>query len=79
MLNSNDLFEILKEQINNEIEEIRNILINSDSVICNAGIEPITRKGNAFYYRIPTNYSVQIDYNKLAMSIYNAGYRKNKK
>lgn len=79
MLNSNDLFEILKEQINNEIEDIRNILINSNAVICNADIEPIIGKGDVVYYRIPTNYSVQIDYNKLAMSIYNSGYRKNKK
>ena len=72
----NPLLRILYSQIESELEEIRNILINADAVSCDVdSYLPETFCGNSLY-RIPTGYHVQVDYNKLAMAIYNAGYRR---
>ena len=71
----NESLFALQEKINNEIIDIRDVLMNSDAVACEPEIEPIYGMADVVYH-IPTSYTVQIDYNKLAMAIYNAGYRK---
>ena len=72
----NPLIQILYSQIESELEEIRDILIDSNAVSCDVeSYLPESCSGHSIY-RIPTGYIVQVDYNKLAMAIYNAGYRR---
>lgn len=75
--NFNDAFRFaLQEKIKYDIETIRDILMNADAVTCDVdSYEPTYYCNNAIYH-IPNGYCVQIDYNKLAQAIYNAGYRK---
>lgn len=67
---------ILQEQIKLEIEAIRDVLMTADAVSCDVdSYEPVHYHDNDIYH-IPNGYCVQIDYNKLAQAIYNAGYQK---
>ena len=60
------------------IEAIRNVLMAADAVRCDIEYyEPEVYVNNALYH-IPAGYCVQVDYNKLATAIYEAGYRKEK-
>lgn len=60
------------------IAAIRDILITSDAVRCDVdSYEPELYASNALYH-IPAGYCVQVDYNKLATAIHEAGYRKEK-
>ena len=60
------------------IEAIRNVLMAADAVRCDIeSYEPEVYVNNALYH-IPAGYCVQVDYNKLATAIYEAGYRKEK-
>ena len=61
------------------IEAIRNVLMAADAVRCDIeSYEPEVYVNNALYH-IPAGYCVQVDYNKLAIAIHEAGYRKEKK
>jgi len=61
------------------IEAIRNVLMAADAVRCDIdSYEPEVYVNNALYH-IPAGYCVQVDYNKLATAIHEAGYRKEKK
>jgi hypothetical protein len=60
-----------------EILNIRNILMKSNSVYCDEEIHSIVETENN-KHSFPVGYNIQIDFNKLAMAIYNAGYRKEK-
>ena len=60
------------------IEAIRNVLMAADADRCDIeSYEPEVYVNNALYH-IPAGYCVQVDYNKLATAIYEAGYRKEK-
>lgn len=58
--------------------KIQDILKSADAVSCKAlGCEshPI-KNGNILAYTIPSGYHVEVDFNKMAQALYNAGYRK---
>jgi hypothetical protein len=70
---------MMDKQIKLEIEAIRDVLMTADAVSCDVDFyEPVHCFDNTIYH-IPHGYCVQIDYNKLAQAIYNAGYRKGEK
>lgn len=75
----NPILQMLSSQIESELEEIRNILINSNAVSCDVDSYLPDSFGGSSIYPIPNGYQVRVDYNKLAAAIYNAGYRKREK
>ena len=61
-----------------KLNDITNVLLNSDAVTCTVSCsEPQLYASNALY-EIPAGYRVEVDYNKLAKAIWDAGYRKEK-
>ena len=61
-----------------KLNDITNVLMNSDAVTCTVPCyEPRLYASNVLY-EIPTEYRVEVDYNKLAKAIWDAGYRKEK-
>ena len=71
--------KIMQTEESKLIEAIRNVLMAADAVRCDIeSYEPEVYVNNALYH-IPAGYCVQVDYNKLATAIYEAGYRKEKK
>lgn len=61
------------------IEAIRDVLMAADAIRCNVeSYDPELYANNARYH-IPAGYCVQVNYNKLAVAIYKAGYRKENK
>lgn len=70
------LRDAIQDHARLEIEAIRGILMNSDAVHCDVdSYEPTYYCDNTVYH-VPNGYCVQIDYNKLAKAIYDAGYRR---
>jgi len=70
--------KIVKTEEDKLIEAIRNVLMAADAIHCDIeSYEPELYASNALYH-IPAGYCVQVDYNKLATAIHEAGYRKEK-
>lgn len=59
-----------------DIDKIRDILMQADAVTCDIESYEPTYYGDNAVYHIPRGYYVQIDFNKLAQAVYDAGYRK---
>lgn len=60
----------------NAIEKIRDALMCSDGITCNAELYEPELYAEKKTYIIPCMYRVVVDYNKLAAAIYEAGFRK---
>lgn len=60
------------------IDELRDILLKSDAVYFTS--EPytsfLTDDYNKGRFKLPADCTVEVDYNKLATAVYNAGYRR---
>lgn len=70
--------KIVKTEEDKLIEAIRNVLMAANAIHCDIeSYEPELYASNALYH-IPAGYCVQVDYNKLATAIHEAGYRKEK-
>ena len=70
--------KIMQTEKSKLIEAIRDVLMAADAIRCDIeSYEPEVYVNNALYH-IPAWYCVQVDYNKLATAIYEAGYRKEK-
>lgn len=70
--------KIVKTEEDKLIEAICNVLMAADAIHCDIeSYEPELYASNALYH-IPAGYCVQVDYNKLATAIHEAGYRKEK-
>lgn len=60
-----------------ELEQIRDILMNSKAIYCEA-VEPFKDvfNGHTSYLLYGYEQRVTVDFNKMAMALYEAGYRK---
>lgn len=62
-----------------KLNDITNVLMNSDAVTCAVSdYKPRLYASNALYEIPQAGYRVEVDYDKLAKAIYDAGYRKEK-
>lgn len=59
-----------------ELEQIRDILINSKAVFCEDVSPEVVFTGQYSYLLHGYDQRVTVDFNKMAMALYNAGYRK---
>lgn len=67
----------MEEAPSQEKDKIRKILIQANAVSCNAlGFECYPVGNNLKSSVIPSGYHVEVDFNKMAQALYNAGYRK---
>lgn len=58
------------------IEAIRDVLMAADAIDCDADFDKqVLYSGNTLYH-VPDGYNIRIDFNKLAVAIFEAGYRK---
>ena len=62
-----------------EMEKIRDILIDSDAVRCESVSPETPFPGVNSYLLFSSTHRVIVDFNKMAKAIYNAGYRKGEK
>ena len=62
-----------------EMEKIRDILIDSDAVRCESVSPETLFPGVNSYLLFSSTHRVIVDFNKMAKAIYNAGYRKGEK
>lgn len=58
-----------------KVQEIVDVLINADAVIC-APIFAAQHYGSNTLYEIPMGYTIGVNFEKLAMGLWDAGYRK---
>lgn len=66
----------VKDGLEADITNIRDILMRADAVSCDVtGYKPQLYGSNVLF-EIPSGYSVTVNYNKLAKALYDAGYRK---
>lgn len=58
--------------------DILNVLLHADAVTCNGNVDchELMTRDSKVLYKIPSEYQVTIDYNKIAKALYDAGYRK---
>ena len=70
---ANLIFNPKKEK---EMEELRNILIDSDAIRCETAAPEVVFDGVHSYLVQGYDHHVTIDFNKMAKIIYEAGYRK---
>ncbi len=59
-----------------ELEKIRDILINSKAIICEDLAPEVVFTGNHSYLLHGYDHRVTVDFNKMAKALYDAGYRK---
>lgn len=59
-----------------ELEELRDILINSNAIRCEAVPPEVVFAGQHSYLLHGHDHRVTVDFNKMAVALYNAGYRK---
>lgn len=67
----------LKKQ--KELEELRDILIDSNSIRCKDVAPEVVFAGQHSYLLHGYDWRVTVDFNKTAMALYEAGYRKGEK
>lgn len=58
-----------------EVQKIVDILINADAVVC-APIFAPQRYFSNILYEIPMGYTINVNFEKLATALWDAGYRK---
>lgn len=59
-----------------ELEQIRDILMNSKAIYCEAVEPEVVFNGHTSYLLYEYEQRVTVDFNKMAMALYEAGYRK---
>lgn len=69
----NQMFNLKKQK---ELEELRDILIDSNSIRCENVAPEVVFTGQYSYLLHSYDQRVTVDFNKMAMALYNAGYRK---
>lgn len=70
------MFNLKKQK---ELEELRDILIDSNSIRCEDVAPEVVFAGQRSYLLHGYDQRVTVNFNKMAMALYNAGYRKGKK
>lgn len=69
----NFIFDPKKEK---ELEKLRDILINSNAIHCEAVAPEVVFSGEHSYRLRGYEHQVTVDFNKMAVALYDAGYRK---
>lgn len=67
------MFNLKKQK---ELEELRDILIDSKAISCEDVAPEVVFTGQYSYLLHSYDQRVTVDFNKMAMALYNAGYRK---
>lgn len=67
------MFNLKKQK---ELEEIRDILIDSNSIRCEDVAPEVVFAGQHSYLLHGYDQRVTVDFNKMARALYDAGYRK---
>ena len=67
------MFNLKKQK---ELEELRDILIDSNSIRCEDVAPEVVFAGQHSYLLHGYDQRVTVDFNKMAVVLYNAGYRK---
>ena len=67
------MFNLKKQK---ELEELRDILIDSNSIRCENVAPEVVFAGQHSYLLYGYDQRVTVDFNKMAVVLYNAGYRK---